>query len=144
MTTIALSNNPEDWQRPEDFLRSLYTYLGATSDVQLSYVLGLPKSMISKIRSGRVEVSGSHLLKIHFNTAIPISQLMEMLYLRPFPPPTAPPKRALELYQDAFKVKVNKSKFTNPKPRTKDTKPTKPKVTMATLPSTVHRIEDDN
>lgn len=76
---------------PDLFIDRLIHRLGVRSSSALGRLVGLSPSVISKVRHGRLAISGEILLRIHESTNIPIRELRRMMgdtrrYFSPFKP----------------------------------------------------------
>lgn len=95
MAALALITSLNDKQHPFEFVQAMCKHFGAKTDVQLAYILKMPKCMISKMRCGLISITGSHLLRFYEFSGLSIETLLELLYQRKFEIPR-PPQRLAE------------------------------------------------
>mgnify|MGYP006272290805 CR=1 FL=1 len=69
----------ESSYRPEVFLDKIAKLLKINTDRELGKVLGIPSSVISKIRHKIVPISAKNLLAIHDVSELPIKKLRKMM-----------------------------------------------------------------
>jgi DNA-binding Xre family transcriptional regulator len=65
--------------QPEVFLDKIAKKLKINSDRELSRVLGIPSSVVSKIRHKSIPISANHLLAIHDISDLSIKKLRQMM-----------------------------------------------------------------